>query len=123
MSIPGLAPTRLTLLGNLHPGVVGAEGVSVPIKRGQVTVAPCPCPRPRSIHRSVLLMAENDGFGGSTFSVGFEALRAGRLLLVALELARATGQAATADTLATDLLRDERHEGRVAPTNPSATDR
>jgi hypothetical protein len=96
--------------------VVCIEGISVPIERGQVTVASCPS----SIHRSVLLMAKHDSFRRSTFSVCLEALRADRLLLIALELALATGQAEVADTLARGLLRDD---GKVVLTNQSATDR
>ena len=44
-------------------------------------------------------MAEDQCFGRATFSVGPDALSAGRLLLVALELALATGQAATVHAL------------------------
>jgi hypothetical protein len=97
--------------------VVCIEGISVPIERGQVTVASCPS---SSIHRSVLLMAKHDSFRQSTFSVCLEALRADRLLLIALELALATGQAEVADTLARGLLRDD---GKVVLTNQSVTDR
>ena len=61
---------RPTLIGYLHPGVVCVEGIPVPIEGRQITLACCAA----SIHRSVLLMAEDNRFGRSTFSVGFEAL-------------------------------------------------
>jgi hypothetical protein len=61
---------RLTLLWYLHPGVVFVEGISVPVERWQVALTS----GPSSIHRSVLLMAENYRFGCSTFSVCLEAL-------------------------------------------------
>jgi hypothetical protein len=58
------------LIGYLHPDVVWVEGIPVPIEGLQITLACCT----GGIHRSVLLMAEDNRFGRSTFSVGFEAL-------------------------------------------------
>jgi hypothetical protein len=50
--------------------MVWVEGIPVPIEGQQITLACCT----GGIHRSILLMAEDNRFGRSTFSVGFDAL-------------------------------------------------
>ena len=81
----------LTKLRDIHPYRILVEGVLICVEAFQGTLVS----QVYSIHRDIVLMAEDDALARNAFSRGFGAPFADRFLLVTLQLLLAAGQTAT----------------------------
>jgi hypothetical protein len=79
-----------TFFRHFHPHIVFVEAVSVGVET-------CQLPTPilhlsASVHRRILLVAEDNTIAGLTLACAFTALATDRLFFVAFELSLATGE-------------------------------